>query len=80
MQTQTVKTTVELYTDVWKDVKLEALERGLSIKHIINENLRRCRAKKPVVKRKSSNGVKFGNYDVGKIIGSLHRRDIYDWL
>ncbi|OGK08836.1 hypothetical protein A2767_07145 [Candidatus Roizmanbacteria bacterium RIFCSPHIGHO2_01_FULL_35_10] len=76
MQTQTVKTTVEINPDLLYMAKIKALKENKSLKEIINESLKKELGIKTKIKK--TKPVQIGGYNLGGIKGSLRREDIYE--
>lgn len=79
MDTQTVKTTIELEKDLLYLAKLKALKEKKSLKEIVNQSLAKelgfLEKKKPKKMK-----IKIGGYKLGGVKGSLRRVDIYENL
>ncbi len=78
MQTQLVRTTVQIDPELYRNVKLKMVQDDLTFKEIVEKSLTKFLQEKPKQKKKSTKKVRFGGYHLGGIKGNLSRKEIYD--
>lgn len=75
MNTQTVKTTIEIKTDLLYLAKRKALDEQITLKDVVNESLKLHLTQKQPKKQKP---VKIGGHHLGGVKTDLSRGEIYD--
>lgn len=70
-----IRTTVRFEDNLFKDARKIAIDKGMVFADIVNEALRNFLEKQPKVKKQK---FEFKVYNIGKIKGSLHRKDLYE--
>lgn len=76
MDTQEVKTTIELDARLLYLAKMKALEEKKTLKEVIAESL--AKELRIAKKQKGRKTVKIGGYNLGGVKGNLSRADIYE--
>ena len=76
MQKQTIKTTIEIDTQLLYLAKIKAVEERKSLKEIVNESLKRELQKQQITQKKKK--IIIGGYKLGGVKGSLRRIDLYE--
>lgn len=80
MQTQLIRTTVQLDSRLLKKVKLKMINEQMSFRQMVENSLEanisgRILPKDP---KQSKKKVSFGGYNLGGIKGKLSRKEIYE--
>ena len=70
-----IRTTVRFEDNLFKDARKIAIDRGMVFADIVNEALRNFLEKQPKVKKQK---FELKVYNIGKIKGSLRRKDLYE--
>lgn len=78
MNSDTVKTTVEISRELLLEAKMQALREQKTLKEFIRESLTK-RLHRPVQPDKTAT-LTIGGYHLGGVKTSLRRREIYDHL
>lgn len=78
MQTQSVKTTIELTRDILYLAKMKALKERKTLKAVITESLLKELSPKKLNNKRNKLPIKIGGYKLGGIKGGLRRVDIYE--
>lgn len=76
MDTNEVKTTIEIDAKLLYLVKMKALQEGKTLKEVISESLTKELRVKEVKKEKKA--IHIGGYNLGGVKGTLRRVDIYE--
>jgi len=80
MQTQPVRTTVQIDPILYRQVKIKMAEEGITFRHMVETSMTNwlADAKTTKLPRKSKENVRFTGYNMGKVKGSLRRKDLYE--
>ena len=80
MQTQPIRTTIQIDPVLYRQVKIHMAEHGVTFRHMVETSMANwlADAKTTKLPRKSKENVRFAEYNMGKIKGSLRRKDLYE--
>jgi len=70
-----IRTTVRLDEELFKDARKKAIDQGVAFAKIVNEALRNYLK---VEKKAKTSKFELKVYNIGKIKGSLRRKDLYE--
>lgn len=80
MQTQSIRTTVQLDPQLLKNVKLKMIDEQMSFRQMVESSLEAAISGRilPKTTKKSKKKISFGGYNLGGISSKLSRDEIYE--